>query len=433
MTSPNSQYDIVLLSNGPGEVLTWVKPVVQQIRQQLTSARISVILNPCPHASGKEYHMVTELLKVDRALAPAHFKRFLLQGRTPDQWQWHRQGCVLFLGGDQLFSWLIAKRLGYQSLVYVENTCRWLSMNNRFLSKTNHPTARTFWPYFKKKIYPVGDLLQDCINTTNPAELEHQWQPLNTPNKSHYQISLLPGSKPAKLNFMVPYGLAIADALSQQLTNVSFVMPIPPNITPQQLQQYAKKDNPALKIIQGSHATLTQDNRNQFYLQTEKGTLIYLYQRYPAYQQLAASDIAITTIGTITHELAQINCPMLVLSPLILFSLGSAENYKHYNGLLGLLARTPIIGLPLLKLLGYIATKKANNFAWPNVNAKKEVVPEIKTYLTPEQLADKIQDLLQDKNTIATMRQTLKAANGKPGTAKKIIDHLKLALNYQKH
>ncbi len=53
------------------------------------------------------------------------------------------------------------------------------------------------------------------------------------------------------------------------------------------------------------------------------------------------------------------------------------------------------------------------------------MVPEIKTYLTPQKMADKIQDLLQDENTIASIRQSLKAASGKPGASMKIIDQLK--------
>ncbi|NES91563.1 MULTISPECIES: hypothetical protein [Okeania] len=34
---------------------TWVRPVVQQLLQQANiDMRISVILSPCPHATGKE-------------------------------------------------------------------------------------------------------------------------------------------------------------------------------------------------------------------------------------------------------------------------------------------------------------------------------------------------------------------------------------------
>ena len=38
--------DVVILSNGPGEVATWVKPVVRSLRQKAPNYRISVILSP---------------------------------------------------------------------------------------------------------------------------------------------------------------------------------------------------------------------------------------------------------------------------------------------------------------------------------------------------------------------------------------------------
>ncbi|MHC5822158.1 MAG: lipid-A-disaccharide synthase, partial [Nostoc sp.] len=44
-----TQVDILILSNGPGEVTTWVRPVVKALRQELgndpTVVRISVILS----------------------------------------------------------------------------------------------------------------------------------------------------------------------------------------------------------------------------------------------------------------------------------------------------------------------------------------------------------------------------------------------------
>ena len=55
MPSIMEKVDIVILSNGPGELVTWVRPVVQQLRQQANiDMRISVLLSPCPHATGKE-------------------------------------------------------------------------------------------------------------------------------------------------------------------------------------------------------------------------------------------------------------------------------------------------------------------------------------------------------------------------------------------
>ena len=49
--------DIVILSNGPGEVATWVRPVVkclsEVLGEQSDRIRISVLLSPCPHSTGQ--------------------------------------------------------------------------------------------------------------------------------------------------------------------------------------------------------------------------------------------------------------------------------------------------------------------------------------------------------------------------------------------
>ena len=74
--------DVVILTNGPGEVATWVKPVVQAIRRQAQSGskpdatavlRISVMLSPCPHASGQEHITLQQYPEVDRVQRADHF------------------------------------------------------------------------------------------------------------------------------------------------------------------------------------------------------------------------------------------------------------------------------------------------------------------------------------------------------------------------
>ena len=52
-------FDILILSNGPGEVATWVRPVVAALRQRFAAdqARISVVLSPDSNAGGREAEM----------------------------------------------------------------------------------------------------------------------------------------------------------------------------------------------------------------------------------------------------------------------------------------------------------------------------------------------------------------------------------------
>ncbi|MBC1216647.1 lipid-A-disaccharide synthase, partial [Trichormus variabilis ARAD] len=128
--------DILILSNGPGEVTTWVRPVVKALREKLgddrVQVRISVILSPCPNASGKEAAIALSYPEVDRVQSAEHFWQFLLWGKTVDNWDWRSKGVVIFLGGDQFFPVVIGKKLNYRTVVYAEWEARWHNLIDRF-------------------------------------------------------------------------------------------------------------------------------------------------------------------------------------------------------------------------------------------------------------------------------------------------------------
>lgn len=121
--------DVVILTNGPGEVATWVKPVVAKLRRTAENdaidMRISVVLSPCPHASGGELQLLQSFEEIDRCQGPEGFFSLLLLGRTRDGWDWRKRGVCIFLGGDQFYTLVLGWRLGYKTLIYAEDAARW--------------------------------------------------------------------------------------------------------------------------------------------------------------------------------------------------------------------------------------------------------------------------------------------------------------------
>ena len=79
--NPNLSIDVLVLSNGPGEITTWVRPVVQALRAKFgenrDKLRISVMLSPCPHAMGQEAVVARSYPEIDRVQASEHFWPFL--------------------------------------------------------------------------------------------------------------------------------------------------------------------------------------------------------------------------------------------------------------------------------------------------------------------------------------------------------------------
>ena len=119
-----AEIDIIILSNGPGEVATWVRPVVRALRDKLgidrDLVRISAILSPDSNSGGGEIEALRSYPEIDRVQGAESFTQFLLWGKTRENWDWRERGVVIFLGGDQIFPVIVGKRLGYQTVVYAE-------------------------------------------------------------------------------------------------------------------------------------------------------------------------------------------------------------------------------------------------------------------------------------------------------------------------
>ena len=185
--------DVVILSNGPGEVATWVKPVVRSLRNSAPNhqtLRISVLLSPCPNASGQEHIILARYPEVDRVQSAEHFFRFLLTGKTSEGWDWHDKGIVVFLGGDQLYTLLVAKRLGYRTAVYAEWDARWVSQIDRF-GVMQSGVAEKVNSRYQDKFSVVGDLMADVQTVTDEKVIAAALEA----SEGMELIGFLPGSK----------------------------------------------------------------------------------------------------------------------------------------------------------------------------------------------------------------------------------------------
>jgi lipid A disaccharide synthetase len=398
--------DILILSNGPGEIATWVRPVVQALRQEFddTAARISVVLSPDSNAGGREAEIALSYPGVDRSQAAEHFWDFLLWGKTSEQWDWHPQGIVIFLGGDQVFPVLIGKRLSYKTLIYGELAARWPKYIDRF-AVMNERVLATIPVEYRHKATVVGDLMLEA----------GQNLPLSS-NRSTTLIGLLPGSKAQKLQMGLPFCLAIADAVQQARPNAEFIIPVAPAISIEYLAQFAdSSQNPVVEVVQGATANLVM--ADQPYLQTTQGLKVVLHPEFPAYDILSQCTLCLTTIGANTAELAALGVPMVVLLPIY-----QLDAMRSWDGLLGLVARLPGVGTPISKLINWVTFKQLNGrkFAWPNIWAGREIVPELVGRITVSEVTELVIDLLDHPEKLEKIKSDLAATRGATGAAAQI-------------
>lgn len=395
--------DILLLSNGPGEISTWVRPVVKSLRQKLGNdrslVRISVVLSPCTHAMGTETEVVRRYPEVDRVQSPDRFFPFLLWGKTAENWDWRSRGIVLFLGGDQFFTLAIGKRLGYRTAIYAEWEARWYRGIDRF-GVMNERVLTSIPEKYRHKFSVIGDLMVDLPTASDRAE---------TPT-----IALLPGSKPRKLAQGVPLTLSIAEEIRARDPRTKFLIPVAPTIDLKTLARFADPEsNEIIRQTGWSRAKLIEGE--PAYLETPEGLKVELFTDFPAHHHLSRCHFALTTVGANTAELGALGIPMIVLLPT-----QQLDAMRTWDGLPGLLANLPGVGSTFAKLINVIMLRKNRLYAWPNIWAGEAIVPELLGQLKPAEVADLALSWLEDPDKLEAIRQRLRSVRGESGAVDKL-------------
>jgi lipid-A-disaccharide synthase len=414
--------DVVVLSNGPGELATWVKPVVQELRRQLgddrTQVRISVVLSPCANASGQEAQIAQRYPEVDRVQAAAHFFPFLLWGKTHADWDWRPRGVVIFLGGDQIFPVLIGRRLGYSTVIYAEWEARWQRWVDR-IGVMNPAVKAAVSPPYRAKVTVVGDLMAEASN----LDLAQSGLDLTEGTEL---IGLLPGSKAAKLTMGVPLALAIAEHIHRQRPQTQFVIPVAPTLDLPTLAHFANPThNPIIRQLNWTPAELVLPKDSALpYLKTESGLHVELWTAFPAYPVLSQCRLCVTTVGANTAELGALAVPMLVLLPT-----QQLDAMRAWDGLPGLLVNLPGVGALIAKVINSLALRRLGLLAWPNIWAKAEIVPELVGQLQPSEVAILAVDYLTHPEKLEQMRDRLRQVRGQPGAAHNLVNLVRNVLN----
>ncbi|MBX9259222.1 lipid-A-disaccharide synthase [Desmonostoc muscorum CCALA 125] len=414
-----TQVDILILSNGPGEVTTWVRPVVKALRQKFgndrNQLRISVVLSPCPNATGKEAAIALSYPEVDRVQSPEHFWQFLLWGKTLENWDWRSCGVVVFLGGDQIFPVVIGKKLGYRTVVYAEWEARWHNWIDRFGVMKPQVAAGVSQKY-AHKFTVVGDLMLEA--NTNLSSVKSHPLLTNDTGQITDLIGILPGSKAAKLTQGIPLMLAIAEHIHAKKPQTKFVIPVAPTVDLQTLASFGdSQKNPFVETFGLSNVSLIipEDGKSKASLKTQRGLTVELCQENPAYDLLSQCCICLTTVGANTAELGALGVPMIVVLPT-----QQLDAMRSWDGLPGLLANLPGVGSTFAKVINWVFLSRKGLLAWPNIWAQEEIVPELVGKLQPSEVGEMVLDFLAHPEKLDEIRAKLRRVRGESGAAQKI-------------
>jgi len=418
-----SNFTVVIVTNGPGELTTWVKPIVEKLRENLIknkdylfkSISISLVLVPCPNSTGTEKFVAEKWGYFTKVTSAKNFWKLLI---NPNKYGiWTKKGIVIFLGGDQFWTVLLSARLNYKHLTYGEWVVRWPQWNDHIFAMSEK--VKSLLPAkFKNKCTVVGDIMAD-INEDHKK---------NFPIPEGEWIALLPGSKKTKLSIGVPFFLEVVDHLKELLPKCNLIIPIAPTINKYDLKIFANKANPIAQKYNSGIKEIKERNgsQNLSKIITEKGNEIYLLEEYPSYSFISQCDIALTTVGANTAELAALGVPMIVVVPTQ--HLGLMESW---DGFLGILGRLPILKKFIGYLISYWRMRKNRYLAWPNISANTMIVPERVGNIFPKEIAEETFFWIKNKDKLEEQKSLLRQLRGKPGAVNKIVEKIEVIIKKQ--
>jgi hypothetical protein len=398
---PPAPVSIVLVSNGPGELSTWVRPLAQRLHRLMAlrpamagaACGLQLVLVPCPNGTGQEHHAAAGWGLFERIVPARQFWSLLLRPRRFGPWS--RQGVVVFLGGDQFWTVLLSARLGYRHLTYAEWVARWPRWNDR-IAAMGPLAAGRLAPRWASRCTVVGDLMADLSESARS----------DAPLPAGEWLALLPGSKRAKLRVGVPFLLDTADRLAAQRPGCRFLLPLAPTTTVDELLAQAGPANPIARFYRAGVPRLLAPDL----LETAAGTRIQLVRESPAHNALSQCALALTTVGANTAELAALGVPMLVLVPT-----QHLHVMQAWDGLAGLLGRLPLLRWVFGVLLTAWRLRHRGLLASPNIAAGRQLVPERVGAITPEAIAREAADWLAAPERLDGMRADLRSLRGQPG------------------
>ena len=337
--------------NGPGELYYWVLPLLNTLAVEKVPIKIWIFLTPCQFSSGKEQKAIEENDLVRKVFSPGETLRIC--------WGWSRiplppRGLILFLGGDIFYAVLLKKRTGFPLWVYGSHL-RWSHWVDLYLARYR----KDFKKYtFSRKIF-VGDLLRSYVQ---------QWETAPRRSLSCFQcgnprILFLPGSRGVVYEYTMSFYKQVAHKIQEFYPDSSFAVSFPGNYSVEDLS-YLGLDSLGIPFYFGETSPL-----------------------------MSQADITVTVPGSNNLELFYRERRALIVLPLE----SSTETFIPLTGIPGIIEKIPGLGPMIKRRIIRSLNRKRKWISLPNILMDREIYPELRGKVQPEQVASMVKMLLEQK------------------------------------
>ncbi|GAB5506245.1 MAG: hypothetical protein Rhirs2KO_14080 [Rhizobiaceae bacterium] len=390
---------VVVTVNGPGEVACWLYPLAHELKRRIPGVRICVAVVPCVFSSGAEADVLKTLSYVDAYCTIEETMKFIKWNKVPKGFRKKAPGFMLHLGGDSMFTIMLAKRLGIPALAYVERPLAF-----QFLFD------RVFYSDFEKI-----DGLKESDTHKIVGEMMVDAALLRCPDRSAAEggkpvVGLYPSSRMYLTKYVLPYYAAAAEKVARKMPEVEWVISKSDFVDRDFLRNLPEVEEG--RPLEGVDLEWRREGDREFMVTPDGLSLEVLS---PA-QVAPRVNLALTVPGSNTAELATLGVPMILTLP----------TYKHeiapLPGIAGHLGRLPVIGWRMKRFLAKQVLKRMKFLSHPNRRADRMVIPELIGELDAQDLADAIEEALNSDTT--ALEKELKAVMGPPGATSRLVSEL---------
>lgn len=400
--------NLIITANSPGELYGWARPLVKRLKKD--NNNIVLVLLPCTFSTGSEKEVALNILNIDSVVNVSEFLKFVFLGSPLKAFFEYPPHMLVHIGGDLFYAAILAKRFSISAVAY-----KWASKSwDKYFSGYFVPGDKFRDKMLKqgiedRKIELTGELVFDSVFD----ELENSRVPAITGSPI---ICFMAGNRLKEIGCLVPFFMKVAELISIEFPEVSFIYPMSSFFSEESLRKVLSAGIP--HGFQGTIPDIIYEDNNK-YLKSKKGVKILLYKGGGC-SAMKASDFVVTIPGTKTLEGAVLEKPMLVILPF------NRADLVPFHGPLGLLDYIPFFGSKIKGQLLLWFANKPGHLALPNILAKRELVPELKDFLTPEMVACKIVEVCKDKNLMENISKELKElCSSMKGSSDRAVDFIK--------
>ena len=358
---------VTILTNGPGELWGWVRPVASELRKRGHS--ISLWLLPCPFSSGHEREAAS-LLGVDKLEGPSSASvtwRELARENTDK---------IIQMGGDISFGLRMSKASNIPITIY------------SYRHRKEIPGAKLLTAYREQSnnipsALPIGDLVKDAVNMDLTPSAVTSWDWHKDPASP--RILFMPGSRPKIRKAVINWLCELRDEILKLIPSARFRSLFPQFMPEAEINIWRKEGlNP---VRAGAGAAMQE------------------------------SDYAITQPGTNNFEMMHSGLPGLVIAP---------EKFLPHipvAGVAGFFTGLPLLGnIIRKKALIHTVEKWSGYISLPNRTFKRDILTEMWGDVTPSMIAERVKRDLDDAEKMRDVRDELLSLSGSAGAAERLCD-----------